>query len=130
MDKAFSDRIHANVEALFREFIVVADAMVEEIALPVDAIAPRGDALPGGNDVFHHFGNWKRKQSVDVVRHHQKQHGKQALQCGWTPKAASAGEGPESQTLTMKVRKITAAFLDPMATILRKKLNPEPENAW
>ena len=40
------------------------------------------------------------------------------------------GEGPESQTLTMKVRKITAAFLDPMATILRKKLNPEPENAW
>ena len=54
----------------------------------------------------------------------------QALQCGWTPKAASAGEGPESQTLIMKVRKITAAFLDPMATILRKKLNPEPENAW
>lgn len=53
-----------------------------------------------------------------------------ALQCGWSPKAAPAGEGPESQTLTMKVRKITADFLDPVATILRKKLNPEPENAW
>lgn len=53
-----------------------------------------------------------------------------ALQCGWSPEAASAGAGPESQTPTMKVRKIPSDFLDPLATILRTKLNPEPENAW
>lgn len=53
-----------------------------------------------------------------------------ALQCGWSPKAASAREGPESQTLTIKGRKITSDLLGPLATILRKQLNLEPENTW
>ena len=36
-----------------------------------------------------------------------------ALQSGWSPEAASAGAGPESQTLTMKVRKSLQIFWTP-----------------
>ena len=71
-DQSLPDRIEPNVFPAFREFPVIADAVVEAIGLEPDSRRPAQVTFPRAARLFHPPVR-KRREHVQVVRHDEKQ---------------------------------------------------------
>ena len=68
-----TDRIHAYVMRLFDIAFSPAQAVIEKIPLPSDAQMPRAVTFPVGNGFTHSDQRIEADNSVQVIRHQQKQ---------------------------------------------------------
>lgn len=69
--QAASHRIHHDVTDFSLFFVVVTQAMIEEIALPFDRVMCRQIVLPVRNRFLHPGLARKGNNAVEMVRHEQ-----------------------------------------------------------
>ena len=67
--EAGSDRVHADVMRFLDGGFQVAQAMIEEIPLPLDAVFGSHPGFHGGHDLPHGLRPGKTKQAVEVIGH-------------------------------------------------------------
>ena len=70
--------VHSNVIRFFFEAFVASQAMVEEIALPADAVMCCLESLPRANDSCHLLVLGKAEQGVEMIWHKQEKMDKPA----------------------------------------------------
>ena len=64
-------RVHENVAGLLFQFLVVAQAVIEKIALPIHAMFYGNKLLPVLHRRFHSRLTWKGNDRVQVIWHKQ-----------------------------------------------------------
>ncbi len=72
-DQLGSHGILADVEALGVEVFIIAQAVIEEVALPLNFRPMAGEVFPSGNHFWQRFVRWKTGQEMEVVGHREKQ---------------------------------------------------------
>jgi hypothetical protein len=66
-----TDGVHQDLIRLFRQFMMIPEAMLEEIPLSIHTVATRHEFLPVGNRLLHAWQRRKCEYGVQMVRHEQ-----------------------------------------------------------
>jgi hypothetical protein len=69
----FADRIHQDITGLLFQFVMVAQAVIEEIALPVHAMMSSDELLPVLDSRLHSRFTRERNNRMQMIRHEQAQ---------------------------------------------------------
>ena len=69
--QSFANRIHQDVAGLLLQFMMVAQAVVEKIALPIHAMFSGDELLPIPDGRLHPRFAWERNNRVQMIRHKQ-----------------------------------------------------------
>jgi hypothetical protein len=73
--QSFADRIHQDVAGFLFQFVMVAQAMIEEIALPINAVFSCNELFPVLDGCCHSRFTWECHDCVQMIRHKQAQAG-------------------------------------------------------
>jgi hypothetical protein len=71
--QSFANRIHKDVAGFLFEFMMVTQAMIEKIALPIHAMFSGQEFLPVPDDCLHSRFARERNDCMKVVGHEQAQ---------------------------------------------------------
>jgi len=71
--QSFPDRIHQDVAGFLFQFVMVAQAMIEEIALPIDTMFSSDELFPVLDGCCHSRFTWECHDRVQMIRHKQAQ---------------------------------------------------------
>src|SRR5947207_12696659 len=71
--QSFANRIHQDVAGFLFEFVMIAQAVIEEIALPIHRMFPSDELLPILDGRCHSRFTRERDDCVQMIRHKQTQ---------------------------------------------------------
>src|SRR5947208_16798002 len=71
--QSFANRIHQDVAGFLVQFVMIAQPVVEEIALPIHAIFSSNEFFPVLDGCCHSRLAWERDDSMQMIRHKQAQ---------------------------------------------------------
>jgi hypothetical protein len=71
--QSFANRIHQDVAGFLFEFVMIAQPVVEEIALPIHAMFSSDEFFLILDGRCHSRFTWKRDDCVQMIRHKQTQ---------------------------------------------------------
>ena len=66
-------RIHQKVTGFFFQFVMIPQAVIEKIALPLHAMFSRNELLPIVDGRLHSWFTWDGNDRVQMIRHQQTQ---------------------------------------------------------
>ena len=69
----FANRIHEDITGLLFQFVMVAQAVIEKIALPVHAMMSSDELLPVLDSRLHSRFARERNNRMEMIRHKQAQ---------------------------------------------------------
>src|SRR6266496_570699 len=69
--QSFANRIHQYVASFLLQFMMVAQAVIEEIALPIHAMLSGDELFPVLDGVFHSRFARERNDRMQMIRHKQ-----------------------------------------------------------
>jgi hypothetical protein len=69
--QSFANRIHQNLARFLFQFVVVAQAVIKKIALPINTLISGDEPFPILNGGLHSRLAWKRNNRVQMIRHKQ-----------------------------------------------------------
>jgi hypothetical protein len=71
--QSFPNRIHQDVAGFLVQFVVIAQAVIEKIALPIHAVLSGGELFPVLHRRFHSRVARKRNDRMQMIWHKQAQ---------------------------------------------------------
>jgi hypothetical protein len=71
--QAFANRIHQDIAGFLFQFVMIAQAMIEKITLPIHAMFSRDELLPIPDRRLHSWFARKRNNRVQMIGHEHAQ---------------------------------------------------------